>query len=290
MSSHEAEQRNITPHIIIAAVLVLIIVVVLVWPADEPEPPQPVAIEPPVTQPEVTPEAEVTAEVDTFEPVPMPQEVVIEPIENPEPQERLAQAEPDIIVDTSDAAITSALLEIANTPVVGRMLVNDSLLQRFVVTVTNMADEDVAPNHQLVVPPTQSFRVYQQAGREWIDAASYKRYTPYVDALESMDNEKLLALYNRYLPDIQSAFEEIAPPNQAFSEVFVEAIDVLLNTPEIPTPVEVYRDSVMYKYKDERIEELSLPQKQLLRLGPDNMRRVKAKLRDLKASLEDGSE
>ena len=58
----------------------------------------------------------------------------------------------------------------------------------------------------------------------------------------------------------------------------------------IPTPVEVYRDSVMYKYKDERIEELSLPQKQLLRLGPDNMRRVKAKLRDLKASLEDGSE
>lgn len=292
MSSHEAEQRNMTPHIIIAAVLVVVIVVVLVWPADEPQQPQPVAVQPPVTQPVVEPEPELSNDdlVETFEPVPTPQEVVIDPVENPEPQAPLTeQTEPDVIVDTSDAAITSALLEIANTPVVGRMLVNDSLLQRFVVTVTNMADDDVAPNHQLLVPPTQSFRVYQQAGREWIDAASYKRYTPYVDALESMDNEQLLELYNRYLPDIQSTFEEIAPPNQAFSEVFVEAIDVLLNTPEIPTPVEVYRDSVMYKYKDERIEELSLPQKQLLRLGPDNMRRVKAKLRDLKTYLQDGS-
>ena len=50
-------------------------------------------------------------------------------------------------------------------------------------------------------------------------------------------------------------------------------------------PVEVYTDSVMYKYADERLESLSDPQKQLLRTGPDNMRRIKAKLRELKDSL-----
>ena len=69
------------------------------------------------------------------------------------------------------------------------------------------------------------------------------------------------------------------------TKVLIEAIDTLLDTPEVKMPVEVYTDSVMYKYADERLESLSDPQKQLLRTGPDNMRRIKAKLRELKDSL-----
>ena len=65
----------------------------------------------------------------------------------------------------------------------------------------------------------------------------------------------------------------------------ITAIDTLLDTPEVKMPVEVYTDSVMYKYADERLESLSSPQKQLLRTGPDNMRRIKAKLRELREAL-----
>jgi hypothetical protein len=42
----------------------------------------------------------------------------------------------------------------------------------------------------------------------------------------------------------------------------------------------------MYKFKDERLESLSGPQKQLLRTGPENMRRIKEVLRKLKTALE----
>lgn len=291
MSSEEVESKTLKPHLILAAIFFVIIAVVLLWPSSDEQPPEPVAIEP-VAQEVVTPEPEepVVEEpvVETFSGPPEIQEVVIDPVDTPEPQAPV-EVEPEIVFDTSDAAITSALLEIANTPVVGRLLVDDNLLQRFVVTVTNLADEDVAPNHQLLTPPEQNFRVYQQAGREWIDAASYKRYTPYVDALETMSNDQLVELYNNYLPDISEVYAEISGPSDDFTDTLVEALNVLLDTPEIPTPVEVYSDSVMYKYKDERIEALSLPQKQLLRMGPDNMRRVKAKLRELKEQLENGS-
>ncbi|WP_100642377.1 DUF3014 domain-containing protein [Alteromonas facilis] len=288
MTTEESQAKSLKPHIIIAGGLLAVIAVVLLWPASESEvSQQPVAITPPpvVEQPQQEPEPMVD---DTPLTTPDIQEVVIEPSESPEPLPT-QEIEPDIIIDTSDAAITSALLEIADTPVIGHFIVDDSLLQRFVVTVNNLANEDIARNHQLLEPPEQAFKVYRQADREWIDAASYKRYTPYVDALETLDNEKLVSLYKRYEDDIKETFAEIAEPGESFEEVFAEAIDVLLDTPEIPTPVEVYRDSVMYKYKDERIESLSLPQKQLLRLGPDNMRRVKAKLRDLKSQLENGS-
>ena len=55
----------------------------------------------------------------------------------------------------------------------------------------------------------------------------------------------------------------------------------------MPVPVEVYTDSVTYKYTDPRLENLNEPQKQLLRTGPDNMRRIKAKLREIKVLLEE---
>ena len=292
MSSEEATAKNLKPHIILAAVFIVIIAAVLLWPSSEPEPtkPQPVSVpEPELVAPDTAEPEIVEPEPQEYTPPPAIQGVVIDPVEEPEPQE-LKAVEPEVIVDTSDAAITSALIEIAKTPVVGRLLVNDSLLQRFVVTVSNIADEDVAPSHQLLNPPTQSFRVYRQADREWIDAASYKRYTPYVDALETMSNDDLLELYQLYEDKIDAAFAEIALPGQSFDRALVDAIDVLLDTPEVPTPVEVYRDSVMYKYRDERLEALSLPQKQMLRLGPDNMRRVKAKLRALRDSLINGFE
>ncbi|PTU03169.1 DUF3014 domain-containing protein, partial [Pseudomonas sp. HMWF031] len=113
------------------------------------------------------------------------------------------------------------------------------------------------------------------------------RYTPYVDMLESFNNEALLNIYGIYKDDIQAKYAEIGSPDQDFNSVLLEAIDQLLDTPEVPVPVEVYTDSVAYKYADDRLESLNEPQKQLLRTGPDNMRRIKAKLRELKVLVEE---
>jgi len=256
------------------------LLVVLMWPSSEPEPQPVVEPETPaVAQPEpIEPEP-----ADTFEATPPPEPVEIDPDQEVEPMpEPAPEPEP---LDVSDTAIKAALETIATSPALSRLLVNDGLLQRFVVAATNLADDEMAPNHRLLTPPDQDFRVYTQADREWIDSASYKRYTPYVDVLESMSNEDLIALYETYQDEIQTKYAEIGDPDQPFTEVLIEAIDTLLDTPEVKMPVEVYTDSVMYKYADERLEGLSDPQKQLLRTGPDNMRRIKAKLRELKDSL-----
>jgi hypothetical protein len=279
--SENAEQRSLLPFIIIG-IIVVVMAVVLLWPSSESEPePQAVDLPPSVSQPAPVEEPEP----DVFEAAPVPEPVEIAEDAEPEPMPEMA-IEPEPL-DASDSAIKAALAEIATSPTFVRLMVNDSLLQRFVVTTTSLANDDMAPNHRLLTPPDQAFRVYSQADREWIDAASYKRYTPYVDVLETMDNEDLVELYEGYKEQIQASYAEIGDdPDQPFTEVLIEAIDTLLDTPEVKMPVEVYTDSVMYKYADERLEALSGPQKQLLRTGPDNMRRIKAKLREIKATLE----
>ncbi len=281
--SESSEKKSLGPHFIIVGILLVVILAVVFWPSDE-EPEPVVNPEAEVTEPEVT----APEEPEVFEPTQPAPTVELEEKDDVEPLPEQVEPDPEPL-DTSDPAVKASLIESssAGEETVNRMLVDEGLIQRFVVSVTNLANDEMAPNHQLLTPPEQSFRVYSQAGKQWIDAASYKRYTPYVDMLESFNNEALLNIYGIYKGDIQAKYAEIGNPDQAFNSVLLEAIDQLLDTPEVPVPVEVYTDSVAYKYADDRLENLSEPQKQLLRTGPDNMRRIKAKLRELKVLVEE---
>ncbi|MEC9060171.1 MAG: DUF3014 domain-containing protein [Pseudomonadota bacterium] len=281
--SESSEKKSLGPHFIIVGILLVVILAVVFWPSDE-EPEPVVNPEAEVTEPEVT----APEEPEVFEPTPPAPTVELEEKDNVEPLPEQVEPDPEPL-DTSDPAVKASLIESssAGKETINRMLVDEGLIQRFVVSVTNLANDEMAPNHQLLTPPEQSFRVYSQAGKQWIDAASYKRYTPYVDMLESFNNEALLNIYGIYKGDIQAKYAEIGNPDQDFNSVLLEAIDQLLDTPEVPVPVEVYTDSVAYKYADDRLENLSEPQKQLLRTGPDNMRRIKAKLRELKVLVEE---
>ncbi|GFD93500.1 hypothetical protein KUL156_05280 [Alteromonas sp. KUL156] len=281
--SESSEKKSLGPHFIIVGILLIVILAVVFWPSEE-EPEAVITPEPDITEPQVTP----TDEPEIFEPTQPAPTVELEEKDEVEPLPEPVEPDPEPL-DTSDPAVKASLIESssADEEMVNRMLVNEGLIQRFVVSVTNLANDEMAPNHQLLTPPEQNFRVYSQAGKQWIDAASYKRYTPYVNMLESFNNEALLNIYDIYKEDIQAKFSEIGNPDEDFNKVLLQAIDQLLDTPEVPVPVEVYTDSVAYKYADERLENLNEPQKQLLRTGPDNMRRIKAKLRELKVMVEE---
>ena len=59
------------------------------------------------------------------------------------------------------------------------------------------------------------------------------------------------------------------------------AIEHLLATPEVPVDTPLESQSVNYTYVLSEYEQLSDAQKQLLRLGPDNVKKVKSKLSSL---------
>ena len=271
----EESKKSLVPHFTIGLIVLAIILAVVLWPS-EPEP----VVEPytPVIEPTIDPiieEQPVTIAPDPVveeqaEPAP---EIIPEPEPEPEP------------LDTSDGTVKTKLLTLSDYDAFARLLVDDALLERFVIMTNTLAEEEIASKNRILVQPEKPFRTYRQADKEWIDPASYKRYAPYVEVFESLETESLLQLYQEYKPAIEKIFAEIGSPSDSFDEKLEEAIDVLLDTPEVPFPVEVYTDSVMYKFADSQLESLAAPQKQLLRTGPENMRRIKAKLREIKETL-----
>jgi hypothetical protein len=266
----EESNKSLVPHFTIGAIVLAIALVVVFWP-NEPEP-KPVIVVPDIIV--IEPTIEPVLEVQPT-PVPITEQTEPEIIPEPEPEP----------LDTSDGTVKTKLLGLSDYDAFARLLINEALLERFVIMTNTLADEDIASNNRVLVQPEKPFRTYRQADKEWIDPASYKRYAPYVEVFESLKTESLLKLYQEYKPAIEEIFAEIGSPSDSFDERLEEAIDVLLDTPEVPVPVEVFTDSVMYKFADRQLESLTTPQKQLLRTGPENMRRIKAKLREIKDSI-----
>ena len=62
-------------------------------------------------------------------------------------------------------------------------------------------------------------------------------------------------------------------------------LDDLLAAPEPAVPVPLTRPKVFYLYADPDLEQRSAGQRQLMRMGPANERRVKQWLREIKAAL-----
>lgn len=291
MNEDKSKFELLKPYLLIVSGVVVLLIIVLLWPSSEPtktQEPVPVQLPEPVV--ESSQDSDDTGITDMIEPevfetprVPTPTTVdSAVPVVEFEAQEIIE----DEVIDDSDASVKSALLAIAESPMLGKLLVNDGLLQKFVVNVHSMSEQDYASNDALFALPDGDFKVYQQSGRTWIDRDSFARYTPYVEVLESVDLRELIEVYDIYKPRIEALYEEISLPGSSFDDTLLAVIDELLDTPRLPLRIEVFSDSVMYKFKDEKIEQLSPAQKQLLRTGPDNMRRIKSVLRLLKLRLE----
>ena len=296
MSTETSQLQQMKPYIIIASVLFVILLVVIFWPTSEEKEPISVPITDTSNNPALVavpakPIIDANEGIDDmvdpslFEAPRQPSAVELDGSTEVE-EFKAEEVVVEVPLDTSDATVKTALIAVAKSPTFGRLLVNERLIEKFVINVHNLANADMSPKDSLVTPPTTEFKTYQQAQRVWIDNASFKRYNPYVDALESMEVDELLSVFDTYKTSISEKYAEISRPGQQFDDALIDAIDVLLDTPQVPVPIEVYSESVMYKFKDERLEGLSGPQKQLLRTGPENMRRIKEVLRKLKTALE----
>ncbi|MHB1239017.1 MAG: DUF3014 domain-containing protein [Gammaproteobacteria bacterium] len=192
-------------------------------------------------------------------------------------------------LDESDKAIQRALEGLFGAPRVEALFNLNYLVRRIVVTVDNLPKRRL-PLRYLPIGPTIGDFIAKGAGpgdarRYTISAENYRRYTPYVQLVTGVNTRKLVAVYVRFYPLFQKAYQDLGYQYGYFNDRLIEVIDDLLATPEPKGPVELTRPSVFYKFADPHLEALSAGQKILIRIGPVNAARVKAKLRDIRQAL-----
>jgi hypothetical protein len=194
-------------------------------------------------------------------------------------------AEPLPALDASDAWLRAEAGSLSAHPALARWLASGDLVRRFVASVDNVADGESPRAHLPFLAPREPFRTVTRAGRTVTDPRSFARYDAVAEAVESLDAGRCAALYRRAKPLVEEAFRALGPGDGSFDDRLARGLRTLLETPVPTGDEELVRPKVFHEYADPELESLDPAQKHLLRMGPANVRRIQAKLRELASAL-----
>ncbi len=130
------------------------------------------------------------------------------------------------------------------------------------------------------------FMVRDEGGRKVIDAASYARYDAIVEAVTSTTPKRLIELFNLCEPLFVAALDELSVEDARPRLLLLAALDQVLNTPVLGGPVVVVEGrGPLYEFAAREMEARSALQKQLLRMGPENVSKLRNYARALRREL-----
>lgn len=231
--------------------------------------PEILAIEEPMQATPVSP-----AVTETVEPTEIPQQQA--PVETP-------IALPTL--DDSDTEAKSKLATLTPEGTLGEWLHTDHLIRRSITLVDGLSRGILLQKMIKTPSPKGKFIAIKEGSKLWVDPANYQRYNYLTDRLNAIDSNKLIELFHLFRPLLEQAYEELGYPAEDLDNAIVAALDQILSTPILTTPIALTHESVQYKYADTKLEALPPIQKQLLRMGPDHTQKIQTKARGLRESL-----
>ena len=258
---HDRERSLLTWPLIAAAVLALVAGLTLFWLFSS---------RGPVTVPD--------REASDDRPAPIAAPLPVD--EEPEPEVVLPA------LSESDVFAREALATLSRHPGLASFLLTDELVREIVAAVDNIAEGANPARHFPYLAPEEKFDVVQRTPQVVLDPRSYHRYNVLASAFASMDAEGLATVYRNARPLMDEAYAELGYQDQAFEDALARAISILLDTPVVEGRITLRADSVNYTFVESRLEALSPAQKQLLRTGPENTKKVQSKLRELADALD----
>ena len=214
----------------------------------------------------------------------------------PAPPETLPPTAPDTVPEEAPEPALPPLAEsdglarelagtLSQHPALAGWLATDGLIRRFVAAVDDVADGE-SPRPQLgFLAPREKFRVIRRGGRVFLDPRSYARYDQVADVFASLDPQGCADGYRRLQPLLEEAHRELGSTDRTFDAALRAAIARLLATPVVEGEVELKERVISYDFAAPALEERSAAEKQLLRMGPRNVRRIQEQLRAIAAPL-----
>ena len=188
-------------------------------------------------------------------------------------------------LDESDGLVRLLAQELSANPRLAATLATDELIRKFVAAVVNIGAGETPAAHLDVLAPEGEFHATTKDGQLILDPASYRRYDGLAETFASLNTAGTVQLYFQLKPLLDVAYRDLGYPDGDFQDALLGAIDELLTAPVIEGDIEVESGVLSYRYRDPDIESLSEVDKHLLRMGPENVAAIQAKLQELRVAL-----
>jgi hypothetical protein len=222
-----------------------------------------------------------------------PEERVVKELPPPvSPQPKAAEEKPSppapiVKMAESDAWIRQNAKNLSPHPRFLDWLKVGNFIRIITVVVDNIAEGKSPRSHLGFLAPAKGFEVMEKGKKLYLDPSGYKRYNPIGDVFSSLDTQKVVQTYKVLKPLFQQAYRELGYPKKDFQDTLMRAIIVLLLTPAVQgdIPLEEEERGINYRFADQELEGLMDAQKHLIRMGPDNSRKIQSKLFQIAVAL-----
>ncbi|MHB8345927.1 MAG: DUF3014 domain-containing protein [Acidiferrobacterales bacterium] len=203
----------------------------------------------------------------------------------PAPAPAVPAPKPLPLLAKSDVAMMHVLTGFFGRGSVEELFVPRDIIHRFVVLVDSLPHRKLPMRFRLFKPVSGRFLATGPGDAPVLDPDNYRRYTPFVLMAQAVSSKTLVATYIRFYPLLQQEYKRLGYPHGYFNDRVVAAIDNLLATPDVKGAIKLVRPNVLYQFADPKLEALTAGQKILLRMGPENAARIKAKLEEIRSDL-----
>lgn len=183
-------------------------------------------------------------------------------------------------LEDSDEFVRQRLRPLSSHPLFVAWLRTNGLVRNFVVVVENTARGLTPSKHLRVLKPAGTFRVVKRGNQVLIDPRNYDRFSRIADLAASIDPGAAAKIYGGFKPLLQTAYDELGN-QEPIDRAMERAIVGLLQAPVVDGDVRVQMagEGIGYQFSDAKLEALTGAQKQLVRMGPRNMRVIQDRLR-----------
>ena len=188
-------------------------------------------------------------------------------------------------LDASDQFIRDRLVLLSEKRDLVVWLTTDDILRRSASYLDGLARGVILSNIFPLSSPEGGFSTHRDERTIWLNAGNYERYDNTVSVISSLDMDLAAQIFHLTRPLLEGAFSELGYRPRQMDGIILTALDQIMSTPVIFEPIQLSRDSVNFKFFDSKLESLTPLQKQLVRAGPENTRRLQKQAKLLRTAL-----
>lgn len=160
------------------------------------------------------------------------------------------------------------------------------LIKKFIIIVNDLSQGQMLYKNRTFLTPPGKIRVNNSAKGLYLSTQSYSRYDPFANAVAAIDLQKGLDLYLIFRPLFEKVYKSFSyPAAYQVEDVFLKAAAKVIEAPTLTDRIYLVKHTISYKYADKKLESLNDVEKLMLRMGPENTKKIQAKLRQLAEAI-----
>ncbi len=161
-----------------------------------------------------------------------------------------------------------------------------NMIEKYMLIINDLSQNQILFKHAAFLQRPSQMVVGKDAKGFYLTSNSYKRYDGLADAIVAIDIKQAIQLYLKFKPLFERVYKGFSyPKNYQLQDVFVKAAANIIAAPIIENRIALLPYEKRYKFADKSLEQLNNVEKQMIRMGPENSRKIQATLRKLVQAL-----